>query len=378
MRIHLFVIFFLCLANSHAQAHKPSDSYLKLDVAGNTIAGQWDIALRDLDFAVGLDSNQDGAITWGEVKARHGDIDAYAMSRLQLGAEAAPCKSDVKEHLVDSHSDGTYAVIRFVADCPQELERLSISYRLFSEIDPTHRGLLNLTANGNNQASIFSPETADQTFTLGGLSIWASFAGYFLEGIIHIWSGLDHMMFLSALLLPAFFYAAPKAGSNYVHDLKLGVIEVLKVITAFTLSHAITLSVLAATSITVPSRIVESAIAATVFLTALHNVRPVVKISGSAIGFAFGLVHGFGFASILGGLGLEKNVLLVALAGFNIGVEAGQLALAILFLPIAAALLHKPGLRRSLLVAGSLIIAAMASVWFCQRAFNTVIIPGFV
>jgi hypothetical protein len=70
---------------SAAEAHKPSDSYLTLKVAGNAIDGQWDIALRDLDYALGLDANQDGAITWGEVKAKHADIAAYVLARLRLG-----------------------------------------------------------------------------------------------------------------------------------------------------------------------------------------------------------------------------------------------------------------------------------------------------
>ena len=67
----LFAALFLILIEGVALAHKPSDSYLKLDIEGATIAGQWDIALRDLDYAIGLDSNQDNAITWGEVIAKH-------------------------------------------------------------------------------------------------------------------------------------------------------------------------------------------------------------------------------------------------------------------------------------------------------------------
>ena len=83
-----------CLG-SPAHAHKPSDSYLTLKVEGEKIAGQWDIALRDLDVALGLDVNQDGDITWGEVKAKHGDIAAYALSRLRLGPASAPCPAQI-------------------------------------------------------------------------------------------------------------------------------------------------------------------------------------------------------------------------------------------------------------------------------------------
>ena len=111
----------LVLAAAPALAHKPSDSYLALTVDGTRVEGQWDIALRDLDFAIGLDANADGDITWGEVRARHADIAAYALARLALRSGAAPCPTRVTEHLVDDHSDGAYAVLRFVAICPDSI-----------------------------------------------------------------------------------------------------------------------------------------------------------------------------------------------------------------------------------------------------------------
>src|SRR4051812_45440715 len=131
-----------------ALAHKPSDSYLTLNVQSATIDGQWDIALRDLDFAIGLDANQDGAITWGEVRAKHADISAYALSRLTLGAARAPCVPVVREQLIDNHSDGAYAVLRFTATCTLTLKVLQVGYHLFFDIDPQHRGLLNLSVQG--------------------------------------------------------------------------------------------------------------------------------------------------------------------------------------------------------------------------------------
>ena len=82
------------------------------------VAGQWDIALRDLDFAIGLDANGNGEITWGEVKAKHTEIAAYAMARLAIAADGAPCPTTVTQHLIDTHSDGAYAVLRFAAACP--------------------------------------------------------------------------------------------------------------------------------------------------------------------------------------------------------------------------------------------------------------------
>ena len=111
------VALIVALSIAPAHAHKPSDSYLTLAVDGDRIDGQWDIALRDLDFALGLDGNQDGAITWGEVKAKHAEIAAYALSRLTIGPANAPCTPVLREQLIDNHSDGAYAVLRFTANC---------------------------------------------------------------------------------------------------------------------------------------------------------------------------------------------------------------------------------------------------------------------
>ena len=152
-----------------AHAHKPSDSYLTLTVEGDRIDGQWDIALRDLDFALGLDANQDDAITWGEVKARHADIAAYALTRLRLGA-ATPCPAQVTGQLIDEHSDGAYAVLRFTAACAAAPKALAVGYRLFFDLDPQHRGLIRLEHGGKTRAGIFTADTPEQSFTLAEFS----------------------------------------------------------------------------------------------------------------------------------------------------------------------------------------------------------------
>src|SRR5690349_13901098 len=165
----LALVAALCL-HGNVLAHKPSDSYLTLSVDGDTVNGQWDIALRDLDFAIGLDRDQDGAITWGEVKAKHQEIAAYALSRLTLGPAQASCVTVVRDQLIDNHSDGAYSVLRFVASCPTATNVLEVGYRLFFDIDPQHRGLLNLSASGASRAGILSADAPMQRFALGAPS----------------------------------------------------------------------------------------------------------------------------------------------------------------------------------------------------------------
>ena len=374
----LLAALVLTSIGSAALAHKPSDSYLRLEVEGASINGQWDIALRDLDFAIGLDSNQDDAITWGEVKAKHDEIAAYALSRLTLGPAEAPCVRGVREHLIDDHSDGAYAVLRFAATCPKAPAILDVDYRLFFDIDPQHRGLLNLSSRGANAAGIFSVDEPVQHFTLAEFSGSAQFADYLEEGVLHIWSGFDHILFLLSLLLPAVLVRSATSGEVWAASpgFKTALWGVLKVVTAFTVAHSITLSLATLGVVSLPSRLVESAIAASVVLAAINNICPVVYGGRWVIAFCFGLIHGFGFASVLTDLGLPPGSLLLALVAFNLGVEIGQLAIVALFLPLAYAARDTLFYRRAILVGGSSGVAVIAALWLVQRALNVVFVPG--
>ncbi|NEX60411.1 HupE/UreJ family protein [Noviherbaspirillum galbum] len=371
MRI-LMLCLLLCAGLAHA--HKPSDSYLTLTVDGQEIRGQWDIALRDLDFAIGLDANGDAAITWGEVRAKLGEIDAYAMSRLALGTAGQSCPASVSEHLIDDHTDGAYAVLRFVARCPVPVEVLQARYSLFFDIDPQHKGLLRLAYQGTSSAGVFTPEKSSQAFTMTRPSRLTQFLEYGREGIWHIWIGFDHILFLLSLLLPAVVLRKGHAWEA-VGAFRPAFMSVLKIVTAFTVAHSITLTLASLHFVSLPSRLVESTIAASVVLAALNNIFPLFRERRWAMAFVFGLIHGFGFASVLSDLGLPSDALALSLVGFNLGVEVGQLAIVAGFLPIAYLLRHTAFYRRGVLLGGSLLIAAVASAWLIERAFDLKFMP---
>jgi hypothetical protein len=352
-----------------ADAHKPSDAYLTLQREGQSLHGQWDIALRDLDAAIGLDGNGDGEITWGEVHARQDEIAAYAMPRLQIRSGGQPCPVRASRQLAEHHTDGAYVVLMIDGACAADAPTLQVHYSLLFDIDPQHRGLLQYIERGAIHSVIFASDEPQQIVggdAGGPARQWLAYAH---EGVWHIWLGFDHILFLLSLLLPAVlvrrddtWHAAPSFRQSFM--------DVAKVVTAFTVAHSITLSLAALGVVALPSRWVESAIALSVVLAALNNLRPMVGSSRWMAAFAFGLVHGFGFAGALQDLGLPRGSLALSLFGFNVGVEAGQLVLVAVFLPAAFAVRATMLYRRVALVAGSGVIAAIAAVWLVERAFD--------
>jgi len=256
-----------------ADAHKPSDSYLTLTRDGGAIDGRWDIALRDLDHAIGLDADRDGAITWGETRARHGEIAAYALARLTIETDGAACSLRPTAHLVDEHSDGAYAVLRFAGECPQTEGVLRVAYRLFFDLDPQHRGLVQLTIGEAIASSVLSPDRPAWQTEAHPASLWSQVPTYFREGIHHILFGFDHLLFLLALLLPAVLRGGD-GGWRPIERFGEAAGEVVKVVTAFTLAHSLTLGLAAFGWIDLPPRIVEPLIAASISSRVQGMVNP--------------------------------------------------------------------------------------------------------
>jgi hypothetical protein len=355
-----------------ASAHKPSDSYLTVSVpaGGAVLAGQWDIALRDLDFVLGLDADHDGAITWGELKAARHRIAEYAFARLTLEAigrgDRSTCRTYLTDLLVDEHVDGHYAVLRFSADCGLQPAALTVRYQLLFEVDPTHRGLLDVISAAHQQAQVLSREAPLTSINLTAPGRWQQFQDFVSEGIWHILKGYDHILFLLTLLFPAVVRYGPR-GWEARDSLREAALDVLKVVTAFTLAHSLTLSLAVLGLVHLPARLVESAIAATVLLGALNNLRPVIGERRWVVAFAFGLVHGFGFASVLADLGLHGTNLVLSLVGFNCGVEIGQMAIVAGVLPLIFLLRHTWLYRRTFMPAGAAAIVLLASWWLLAR-----------
>jgi hypothetical protein len=362
----LFVAALVLTTVKIAHAHKPSDAYLTLAVDATHVEGRWDIALRDLDNAIALDADGDGTITWGELRARQREISDYALSRLVLRSAAAPCPATAKTLRVVAHSDGMYAVVGFDAACPTEAQTLDVDYELFFDVDPLHDGIVRLDQGSNTKSAIFTATTRRQTFDRAATSRGKQLGSAVSLGISHIFSGIDHLLFLIALLLPAVLRRENGAWVP-VARLRPALIDVLKIVTAFTLAHSITLTLSALDVLRLPSRLVESGIAASVVVAAVNNLWPVLDEDRWTAAFALGLLHGFGFSATLMDLGLPRQNLLLTLFGFNVGVEIGQMCVVGLFVPVAYLARRTRAYRRVVFGAGSLAIALVATVWLFQR-----------
>lgn len=378
------------LSSANVWAHKASDAYLNLNLPaglqGTTLESRWDIALRDLDRDLLLDRNDNNQLEWGEVTSRWGDIQALALASLNLETEGQACQAQAHGvPQLETRSDGRYAVLLHTWHCPQALQQLQLRYKLFADTDPTHRGLLVIHEQGqapSTQRLQVLPPSGDAV-TLTDPHTSASphgFMGFVFEGVHHILIGTDHVLFLLALLLPAVLLrerAGPTGPGQWLPapHLKPVLLDVLRVVTAFTVAHSITLGLAVYDVVNPPPRWIESIIAASVVLAALNNLYPVVRSDRWKLTFLFGLIHGFGFANALKEVGLQDGGLAAPLLGFNLGVELGQLAIVLVFMLQIWPLRRHP-VYRLVLRWGSVAVALMASLWLVERVFD-VTVPGW-
>ncbi len=374
----MFAMLLLANAPATALAHGASSSYLTVTLEGRDLEVQWEIALRDLDYAVGIDARGDGVITWGDLRRQLPAIEAYAMPRLALSGDGRACAPGPVRLLSDQRGDGAYAVLRFTAACPAAVHRAGVDYHLLFELDPMHRGLLDFVSGGVSHPVALSPRTPSVAFDAGG-SLGTTFATFFATGVAHIFSGFDHLLFVAVLLLPAMFRRRHGRGDGQedgrgewqpVARFRPAFLETVRILSAFTLAHGITLTAATLGFIQLPSALVEGAIALTIAVTAFDNIVPILPGPRWPLAFGFGLIHGLGFASALGPLALPPLATAAALVSFNLGIETGQLAVAALVLPVGFVLRGLPLYPRRLLPGASGVAALLALVWFAERAFG--------
>jgi hypothetical protein len=231
---------------------------------------------------------------------------------------------------------------------------LPLRYTLFADSDATHRGIAQLSwPDGRTEVRVLDPAAAAPT----GVEA-APPSSFVAEGVHHILTGYDHLLFLLCLLLPV---ALGRDGGRTAW-------AVAGIATLFTVAHSLTLALSALGGASLSPAIVEPAIALTIVAAAIDNLRPLFGRWRTAVTFAFGLVHGFGFAGVLQELQLPAAEFGWALLRFNVGLELGQLAVLVPAAPLLIAIGRAASWRRPVLQGGSIAAGAMALAWFAERA----------
>ena len=351
-------LLLLCLliAPLSVQAHKASDSFLYIDEQGLRL----DIALLDAQRLIPLDANQDGAIGWGELSAAAPQFAVLFEQALQLRRDDKPCAMDSQLLGISEHSDGPYAVWQFASDCLAQRGGLSLDYQLLFDIDPLHRGLYALQRDGKISTGVLSPSEHRLSLTPG--SALQSARHFFVQGMVHLLLGYDHILFLLTLLLPVALRGDGTAGGS-----RSRYVETLWIVSAFTLAHSITLTAASLSWLSLPSRPVEIVIALSIALAAVLALRPQYRRAQLLLASGFGLIHGFGFASVLGDLIAVSSAKALALLSFNLGIEVAQIALVILLMPLLMRLRGRVWYEHRVYPGALLLIAALGGFWAWQR-----------
>ncbi len=366
-------------AAAAAAAHQIGQAYLYLRVFQDSLIVRIEIERRDIARALDLDWDLDQPYDQALVDRDLQLIRDYIEDKFYIATEPSG-RLDFDFRSVDSRILRNFAdfiLLEYELDGGWELPpELEAGFTALFEIDSDHRNLLVVehnwrTGTFNNEAThslIFSPRSPSGTLDLNSSGIWQGFLGFIWFGIWHILIGTDHILFLVALILPS---VLRREDGKWVpvERFSSALWNIVKIVTFFTIAHSVTLSMAALGWVSVPSRFIETVIAASIAVAAWANLRPDLKIQEWKIAFVFGLFHGFGFASVMADLGLEGEHLVASLLGFNIGVELGQVAIICVVFPILFAL-RKTRVYLPLLTWGSILLIALALLWAAERLFN--------
>ena len=352
------------------QAHASSQAYLQLSGDTSHSQLQADVALRDLDAALDLDADGDALLTWGELRQAEPQIQRWVAQGLALSGCTASWQTSPLA--LAKRSDGLYARLVLTTSCPLS-DATSLRYHLLAEVDPTHRALLRTERPGlGPQAVLVSPSLAPAP---GAES--APPVAFWREGIHHLVTGYDHLLFLLCLLLPALprrdnasvsvNVNANDGPGEWTRTLR----PIVGWVTAFTLAHSMTLGLAVLADVRVPGAVIEPLIAASIVLAALDNLRPflhrLLGLPRWGVALGFGLVHGFGFAGALGELDLPPGELAWALLQFNLGLELAQLGVVVLAVAALWRLRRWSGYARWVQGLGSALAATLGTAWVWQR-----------
>ena len=362
-----FLLLLFFLPASLAFGHARNNAFIDLVQTADKLSGSLQLRLEDLPLIAAIDADRNQQLTWGEVKLARAELLKYVAEHLQLWQGNVSCTLGFGEFQIQQLAGGSYLFIPLDVSCSPVADALEIEYSLLFASDAAHRGLMKIENSEAPAVFVFAP--GQQKFSMdersrSGFSYMQTFTE---EGIWHIWTGYDHLLFLAALLVPL-FGTAQASQQNSRNTIKPVVVKVMKLVTAFTVAHSITLI---ATSIYQPAfapAMIETLIAVSVVIAGINILVPMFDKSQWRIAFCFGLLHGLGFATALSGLTLPAEYFIECLLSFNLGVELGQLAIILPCIPLLLLLGRQTYYRSLALPVMALAVISCSLWWTVERA----------
>lgn len=362
-----------------AQAHRVNETYVYFNVTETSLSGRFEVMLSDLDEALELDHDSDGAVSDAELRAEQDRIFSYFAERLFIRSDGVALQLASEPIASFKTAVGEFVQIWFsVPGITLAPDSIEVDYRPLSDaLGRSHPGFIliesnertGLSENESEISLIFNASGEPQTLYLAGGPWYQIIPDFIVHGVWHIWIGFDHVLFLIMLLLPSVMMVS---GGRWVplSSFRPAILNVVKIITVFTVSHSVTLSLAALGVVQLPVSLVEAIIALSIIVVAVMHFFPNMHRYTLLTVFVFGLFHGFGFANVLAPLGLDLTNRLIGVAAFNIGVELGQLAIVVALFPLLWIArewrLYPPVAFKY----ASVVVILLAGVWFIERTFD--------
>lgn len=368
----------MLLTGPLAQAHAPKENYVWVNIETDHVSGRFEINRGDLESKLGLRIDGEGADMLPDIRQSAPQVQAYLLENFSISFNGEQQNIEFLES--DYFDDGSpFVQYHYRVEGVPEDDQVTIRNTIFLTEDfivddRLHRSLIVVEYNryrdlefGHESTTlVFGPNTLEATMDVADppqILIWKDF---FFQGLVHIWFGLDHMLFLLTLLLTVVLV---KSGRDWepAPGWRKVLLNTLSIVTVFTVSHSITLALAALGYLNVPAAPIEAIIALSIIVVALNNLFPIFASHTWLLILVFGLIHGVGFASALGDLQFRNVQIEKILLMFNIGVEVGQIIVVILLLPLLYLLRRLPSYRHVIMPALSSLSVVVATVWLGSR-----------
>ncbi|MGJ8585626.1 MAG: HupE/UreJ family protein [Marinosulfonomonas sp.] len=375
----VFVFLNVLFLSSAASAHSADQSYVYFHVTDESLTGRIEATFGDLSQVIPLDENKNGTITQEEVTQNADAVFEYLSSNIKIESQGQEFELEpLGIDYLDVEWD-TFALVKFsVANMPIVPDEIDVTYTaFFNDVNSDHQALgiiasnsrTGLEENESQISVVFAKDASPKTVSLVGKP-WPELLGIFIyQGMLHIWFGFDHVLFLITLLIPSVMVI--RSGRwKPAEGIRGPLFTVLQLVTGFTVAHSITLSLAALDVVRLPGAFVESVIALSIAFVALTIIVPSLHKGMFWTVVLFGLFHGFGFANVLAPINIEPNQKFITLGGFNIGVELGQIAIVLVVFPLLYILRNTRFYQFWVMKVGAVALIFIALFWFEERAFD--------